>query len=33
MLDIENPVIPVAYQDDEGNEEDPILLMKLSKNQ
>ena len=31
--DIENPVIPVVYQDDQGNEEDPIRIMMLSKNQ
>lgn len=26
-------VVPVVYQDDHGNEEHPILIMKLSKNQ
>jgi DNA-directed RNA polymerase alpha subunit len=26
-------VIPVRYIDDKGEEEDPILIMKLSKNQ
>jgi hypothetical protein len=25
-------VVPVVYQDDEGLEEPPILIMKLSKN-
>ena len=32
-VDIESLVLPVAYEDDEGNEEDPIRLMMLSKNQ
>ena len=31
--DLDNPVIPVVYQDDQGNEEDPIRIMMLSKNQ
>lgn len=26
-------VMPVRYVDDKGNDEDPILIMKLSKNQ
>jgi hypothetical protein len=25
-------VMPVRYVDDKGNDEDPILIMKLSKN-
>lgn len=25
-------VLPVRYKDDKGNDEDPILIMKLSKN-
>lgn len=25
-------VMPVRYIDDKGNEEDPILIMKLSRN-
>ena len=32
-IDPDNPVIPVTYQDDQGNEEDPIRIMMLSKNQ
>ena len=31
--DLDNPIIPVTYQDDQGNEEDPIRIMMLSKNQ
>lgn len=31
--DIDSTVIPVMYEDDQGNEEDPIRLMMLSKNQ
>jgi len=30
---VDKPVIPVAYTDDAGTEEDPITLMLLSKNQ
>ena len=30
--DLDNPTIPVAYMDDQGNEEDPIRIMMLSKN-
>ena len=29
----EQMVLPVMYIDDKGREEDPILIMKLSKNQ
>lgn len=29
----EHGVLPVRTIDDKGNEEDPILIMKLSKNQ
>ena len=29
----ETSVLPVQYVDDQGREEDPILIMKLSKNQ
>jgi DNA-directed RNA polymerase alpha subunit len=29
----EGTVVPVAYEDERGNEEEPILIMKLSKNQ
>ena len=32
MID-EHGVMPVKIIDDKGNEEDPILIMKLSKNQ
>ena len=32
-LDSECPVVPVMYQDDQGEDEDPIKLMMLSKNQ
>ena len=32
-IDEEPKVFPIAYEDDEGNEEDPIRLMMLSKNQ
>ena len=31
--DIPTTVVPVQYVDDEGKEEDPILIMKLGKNQ
>ena len=31
--DAESTVIPVAYECDDGNEDDPIRLMMLSKNQ
>ncbi len=30
---LETSVLPVQYVDDQGREEDPILIMKLSKNQ
>ena len=29
----EGTVVPVVYEDERGNEEDSILIMKLSKNQ
>ena len=32
-LQEQTSVIPVQYTDDQGREEDPILIMKLSKNQ
>jgi hypothetical protein len=34
VLSYENSrgVMPVRYVDDKGNDEDPILIMKLSKN-
>ena len=32
-LDAMTSVRPVMYTDDLGREEDPILIMKLSKNQ
>jgi DNA-directed RNA polymerase alpha subunit len=32
-LDREKSVVPVIYEDENGREEDPILIMKLSKNQ
>ena len=32
-LNREKTVVPVVYEDDQGREEDPILIMKLSKNQ
>jgi len=30
---VENGVMPVRYRNEQGQEEDPILIMKLSKNQ
>ena len=32
-LILDSDVAPVVYRDDQGKEEDPILIMKLSKNQ
>jgi hypothetical protein len=32
ISEIDKPVIPVSYTDDGGAEEDPIVLMLLSKN-
>jgi DNA-directed RNA polymerase II subunit RPB3 len=32
-IDPDNPVIPVQYTDAQGEEEDPIKVMLLSKNQ
>jgi DNA-directed RNA polymerase alpha subunit len=32
-MNLESSVRPVFYEDDQGKEEDPILIMKLSKNQ
>ena len=32
VVDQDSTVIPVMYEDDQGNEEDPIRLMMLSKN-
>lgn len=32
-VDIEQSVLPVAYEDDMGKQEDPITLMMLSRNQ
>jgi len=31
-MNLESSVRPVFYEDDQGKEEDPILIMKLSKN-
>ena len=31
-IDLDSTVVPVLYEDDQGNEEDPIRLMMLSKN-
>jgi len=32
-VDIDQPVVPVVYEDDLGKQEDPITLMMLSRNQ
>lgn len=32
-VDVDQPVVPVVYEDDLGKQEDPITLMMLSRNQ